>query len=422
MLISNKTEVKLTLTNLVVFASVLITLSVCLFIAFSNKLELDTKSDLERLADAVIASIDFDEDEEKKPSSAEPDLVASEMPSESAPLLNALRLQWFNYEGKLASQKGSFEVNLPFEIKRESDFKVQKNPHGLLFTKPVFYHSQLLGYVRVARPLETNDRTMNSLVWGLLVGNLAALIVSGFGISFLVSQALAPVRLNMQKLRQFTSDASHELRNPIMSVITNSSVALKHADGMRQSDKEKFETIMHSGTRMQKLVENLLELNRAENSTASPSLAYLEAVLRDVKCDFQDKADEKNISLSIQSEADLKVAMSENDLRSVVSNILDNAIRYTSDGGNIEITVERVRDQVTLIVKDNGVGIATEDLGKIFDRFWRADKSRQNGSGHGIGLALVKELVETHGGKITVQSELGKGTSFAITLQATSTA
>lgn len=421
MSISNKIEVKLTLTNLVVFASVLLTLSVCLFIAFTNKLEQDTKSDLERLADAVIASIDFDEDEEKKPSSAEPDLVASEMPSESAPLLNSLKLQWFNFEGKLTSQKGSFEVNQPFEIKGESDFKVQEDPHGLLFTKPVFYHSQLLGYVRVACPLEANDRTINSLVWGLLIGNLAALTVSGFGISFIVSQALAPIRLNMQKLRQFTSDASHELRNPIMSVITNSSVALKHAEGMRQSDKEKFETIMQSGTRMQKLVENLLELSRAENSKSTPSQADLATVLKDVKCELQDKADKKSISLSIQSEANLKVAMSDDDLRIVVSNILDNAISY-SHNGNIELTVESTGNNVILFVKDNGVGIAAEDLSKIFDRFWRADKSRQDGSGHGIGLALVKELVESHGGTIAVQSESGKGTNFTITLQTAPTA
>ncbi|MBS1954481.1 MAG: GHKL domain-containing protein [Cyanobacteria bacterium SZAS-4] len=410
-----KTEQKLILMCMGVFAAVLIVFASLVGSVVTNQIKEESRADLRRLVDAVVASIDFDEDEEKKPSSAEPDLIVSEMPESSSQLLNSMKLEWFNFEKKLTAQKGSFKVTVPLDT--NEGFVELKDPRGIMYTKPVVADNQLLGYVRVAQPLDKEDRAIEGLKNGLLLGTLAALVVSGIGTAFLVRQSMEPVFKNMQQLRQFTADASHELRNPIAAILTNSAVALKHAEGMRTGDQEKFELIEQSSKQMQRMVEGLLLLSRTEHVERVASQAKLEQVAQKCVSDLKVQSAAKNTSVELNIDPDIELNCDGDDLYRLLSNLIENAISYTGDNGTVRISALRQGATAVVKVEDNGVGIAQEDLEKIYDRFWRADKSRNYKSGNqGLGLAIVKALVEHYQGNISVQSALGKGSTFTVAL------
>ncbi len=410
-----KTELKLTLMCMSVFAAVLIVFASLVLSIVTNEIKTDTRADLRRLVDAVVASIDFDEDEEKKPSSAKPDLIVSEMPESSSQLLNTMKLEWFNFEKKLKSEKGSFKITVPLET--TEGFVALTNPRGIMYTKPVLTNGQLLGYVRVAQPLDREDRAIEGLKTGLLTGTLAALIVSGIGTAFLVRQSMNPILKNMQQLRQFAADASHELRNPIAAIRTNSAVALKHAEGMRSKDQEKFQLIEESSKQMQQLVEGLLLLSRTEHSLRVPSQANLQQVAQQTVTSLKSLSEGKGTNIKLNIAPDIELDCDPDDLNRLISNLVENAIRYSEANGTVRIHATHQGAAAILKVEDNGIGIAQDDQEKVYDRFWRADKARNYEDGNqGLGLAIVKALVERYKGNISVQSELGKGSVFTVSL------
>jgi signal transduction histidine kinase len=417
--------------NASVFAAVLITFSLSVFAVFIDKLEQDTKSDLRHLADAVIASIDFDEDSSKSPASAEPDLIASAMPINSTELLNALKLQWFDYKGKFVLEKGSFDVRLP--LNREESFVTLQKPRGIIYSKPAIADGVLLGYVRVAIPLDKQDRAVANLQLGLTLGTLAALIVSAVGMALLVRQSILPLRRSIKQLRQFTVDASHDLRTPIMAICSNSSVALKYPENIRPGDKEKFEMIQQSGLQMKRLVDDLLLLSAIERKEGAKENSLHSAnLLAEVKqslaiLSWLTATKQTNIEITVAE--NIELAIPADDLRRVISNLLENAIRHTEVGGTIKIrcitnsntTSGAKETSINLQIEDDGDGINSQDIDKVFDRFWRADKARTltQGQGYcqGLGLAITKELVNKNNGTISVESELGKGSTFTVCLK-----
>jgi|AGTN01.1.fsa_nt_gi Signal transduction histidine kinase len=276
---SSKAELRLTLLNVAVFSAVLLTFTMAVFLVVSDSMRREMRSELERLADGVIASIDYFDEEDKRLAHPEPDMIASAMPESASALLNNLRLQWFGEDGKLIVEKGTLVVSLP--LLKDKGFQEQKDPHAEVFTKPVYLNKAILGYVRVAQPLERLDRNIANLASGLILGLVAAILVTSGGIFILVRQSLLPVRQSMQRLRQFVGDASHEFRSPIMAILTNSSVALKYPDDMRERDKEKFELIETVAIQMRKLLEDLLLLAKAESIPETFEPVSLRATVND---------------------------------------------------------------------------------------------------------------------------------------------
>ncbi|CAN5738380.1 HAMP domain-containing sensor histidine kinase [soil metagenome] len=410
-----KTELKLTLMCISVFAAVLIVFASLVLSIVSNQIKADSRADLRRLVDAVVASIDFDDDKEKKRSSARPDLIVSALPDSSSQLLNTMKLEWFNFQKKLAAEKGSFKVTVPLET--TEGFVALTEPRGTMYTKPVVINGQLLGYVRVAQSSDREDRAIQGLKTGLLFGTLAALIVSGIGTAFLVRQSMNPVFRNMQQLRQFAADASHELRNPITAIRTNSAVALKHAEGMRSGDQEKFQLIEQSSKQMQRLVEGLLCLSRTEQTARVPSQANLQQVAQQSVSKLKLLSESKGTNIKLDIPPEIELDCDPDDLYQLISNLVENAIRYSAQNGTVRIHAVRLGSAATLKVEDDGIGIAKNDLEKVYDRFWRADKARHyEDCSQGLGLAIVKALVERYQGNISAQSELGKGSVFTVSL------
>ena len=217
--------------------------------------------------------------------------------------------------------------------------------------------------------------------------------------------------------KQMTADIAHELRTPL-------SLILGHAeavhDGVLPPSKENFEIIREEALRLEHLVDDLRTLSLADAGELSINLQTIspQKLLNDLQATYQHIAGQENVKISV--EADSKLPMLNIDpgrMTQVLTNVIDNALRHTPEGGHIILSARSVQDSVELAVKDSGPGIAGDDVNRIFSRFYRADKSRtRDDGGSGLGLAIAKSIVLAHNGQIWAESEPGQGLTVTIKL------
>lgn len=412
-----KIERHLLLIHIAVFLAVMSILACAVFVYFQSSLNQQAREETSRLADSIISSIDFDE--VGRHDSLIPDSLVGVVPLEGSDSLEQMRLQWFNQNGQIAADKGHFPISFRFSPLPE--FQEQDKPHALILTRPAKMQNQVLGYVRVARPLHASDQLLNNLFAGLVLGILLSTIVSAIGIMWLVRQSMIPIADMMRQLRRFTADSSHELRSPIMAIKSNTEVALKYSEGMRDADREKFETIRDATNQMKTLTDDLLELAKLDDSSRrdllpKSELVDLAQICRDL-VNAQTEVAGQSIAVRVQLPQELCLHADEGDLRSLFGNILGNAFRYTPLGGEIDINGKRENSNLVISIKDSGIGISATDLPHVFDRFWRADKARHHhDGGNGLGLAIAKGIAEKYGGTISVESKIGDGSRFTVRL------
>lgn len=230
----------------------------------------------------------------------------------------------------------------------------------------------------------------------------------------------------------FVSNVSHELRTPLASIRAMAETLLDGALHDPDAGPRFLETIIREADRLVSLSTDLLELSKAEAGKPEPIRFDLSQLLSDVGARVAAHAERRGIHLTIQPTPLTKPVPVEADrsqMDQVVFNLVDNAIKYTPRGGNVvanvEISEANGAKEAILTVVDSGIGILSQDLPRIFERFWRADRARrfQNAEGNvsgaggtGLGLSIVKHIVEAHGGTVSVESELGQGTQFSVTL------
>lgn len=225
---------------------------------------------------------------------------------------------------------------------------------------------------------------------------------------------LAKERESMQK--QFIADASHELKTPI-SVIKGMVEILNRDDFDDEKTRVEFmHQIEKESRRLEIIVRDLLQLSRLSKDNLilkRKSLDFTE-IIEESKKSFQRLADEKGLHFDVDYQSHEKVFVDRDLSITLMNNLISNAIKY-SDQGTIHITTKEVNEEYVIEIKDEGVGLSQEDCEKVFERFYRVDKARSRASGgSGLGLSIVKSIVDAHGGKIRVESELGKGTTFFI--------
>mgnify|MGYP002780394412 CR=1 FL=1 len=221
-----------------------------------------------------------------------------------------------------------------------------------------------------------------------------------------------------QKLRRdLTADIAHELRNPL-SVIKADLQAM--ADGIYAPSPERIASLQEEAAVLERLIEDLRTLSVAESGELRlhPRRVDAAAFIQQVVEEFRPAFQQKGVRLSAVAEATpVPVSFDTERMRQVFGNLLSNALRHTPATGEVTVTAEPQRHGVLFRVTDTGTGIAPEDLPYVFERFWRADRSRSRQSGGtGLGLAIARQLVEAHGGEIRAESTPGIGTSFVITL------
>lgn len=241
-----------------------------------------------------------------------------------------------------------------------------------------------------------------------------------------LNEMISRLEDSFKQIRQFTGDASHELRTPLAVLMGELEIALRAPKTAREY-QEVISSALEEVHRLSQVVQNLLELSRAESGQVqiANDIVSMSALMDDIYEDAIILAEERNIRIEYRPMAGITLHGDKVRLHEAILNVVDNAIKYTHPGGRILLALDteydvehgrRANERVRVSVSDTGIGIPAEDIPHIFDRFYRVDKSRTSGMGgahsSGLGLSLVKWIVEAHHGTIHVQSHLGKGTTF----------
>jgi signal transduction histidine kinase len=235
----------------------------------------------------------------------------------------------------------------------------------------------------------------------------------------LVIRDITETRRLDQVRRDFVANASHELKTPAAS-IQAAAETIRTAAGENPSVIPRFAAqLEHEAARLSRIVSDLLDLSRLESGSALDESVALDAIVRDEGERFEEPAAEAGVGLSVRAGGIPRVRGSSRDLALLVRNLVDNAIRYTRPGGQVEVDLTADDGEVVLAIVDTGLGIPSRDLPRIFERFYRVDRARSRETGGtGLGLSIVKHVAENHGGRVVVTSELGRGTRFEVRLPA----
>ena len=223
-----------------------------------------------------------------------------------------------------------------------------------------------------------------------------------------------------QLRREFVANVSHELRTPLTSIRTYAETIFETEEIPKETQAEFLRVIINESDRMTKIVQDLLDLSRFDSGHSKLALEKfsIEQSVREVYAAIALEAKKRGHVLNLEVEWGLpKIRGDRARIEQVLMNIITNALKYTPDGGRIDIYSGRAGNRVWVKIEDTGVGIPEEDLAHVFERFYRVDKARSRESGGtGLGLPIAKEIVTMHGGDIEITSAQGKGTSVTVTL------
>ena len=317
--------------------------------------------------------------------------------------------------------------------------------------------------IAVGRSTTDIDESLAGLIRTLAIAGPLTLVLAGAGGIFLAQRALKPVdqitrtaheieesdlsrRIPVQskdelgrlaatlnqmierlekafkRQQRFTSDASHELRTPLAVIQAESTLAL-NKERTANEYKQSLEIVSNESMLMAKVVDQLLTLARADSGKEQLSFEEIDLseLLAGVAAHAEILCRDKGLEFYSDRMETILVSGDRAKLRELFLNLLDNAIRYSPDGGKISLTLRRAEEMAVISIVDTGIGISEEDIPHIFERFYRVDKARSRvENGVGLGLAICKYIAEIHGGRIEVISRLGEGSTFSVWLPITS--
>lgn len=260
---------------------------------------------------------------------------------------------------------------------------------------------------------------LRRLLWKLL-GVGAAGLLAVFGISmFLAGRAVGPIEQSMEQQRRFVADASHELKTPLSVIMANVGVVLNHPDKTVREEERWLSYIQEEGAQMSELVSNLLFLAKSDDGTLQKvfEAVNLSDIVWEELLHFESLAFEAGVKLTSDIDRELQMLGDASQLKRMVGNLTENAIKYSGQRGEVRLELHRVWDKAILSVYNTGQTLTAEQIAHVFERFYRADEARSRKiGGYGLGLSIVQAIVEDHHGKITVQSAEGEGTRFQVAL------
>lgn len=321
----------------------------------------------------------------------------------------------------------TFQVQLPdrktFRNERSDEFHPTKRKDTIrlmIAGQPIFYNGEMIGMLFIGKEISFAYQVFK---WLPIILLILAILFSGVAIviSFYMSKkAMVPITRAFSRQREFTTDASHELRTPL-SVLLSSINALEMTLDLEKEDysHKLLLNMKNEVKRMTVLVGDLLTLARSDSGIIEIVYEEFDFRLMAQKAieSVRSIAESKQIKLHFDSPETLIVNGDSKRLSQLLYILLDNAIKYTPNGGNATLSLSVKGKDLLITMKDTGIGISSKDYERIFERFYRADsaRTRQTG-GHGLGLAIAKWIVKTHKGTIEVNSEHGKGSTFIVTL------
>lgn len=342
-----------------------------------------------------------------------------------------------------------------FEVVR----KVGRYPVRVV-TKPIVINQKIIAIVQVGESLEGMDEIFHSLAYIFTFGIIGSIVLASLGGWFLARKALKPVseitntarrigaeslneRINIsvpqdeigrlastinemigrleksfKQIKQFTGDASHELKTPLTILKGEMEMALRS-----KNDPDYMIEVLKSGLeeidRMNDIVKNLLDLAKMdmEKGAIAKELVNIDKVIGDRFDQLRKVALDRGIDIAMLRNRPTVILGDGLRIGQLFYNLIDNALKYSNRGGNVELSLDHDGGFAVVKVRDSGVGIAKEDIPYIFDRFYRVDKARtREVGGAGLGLSICKEIVESHGGTIEVASDIGRGSVFTVRL------
>ena len=341
----------------------------------------------------------------------------------------------FDGEGRLVSfSRASFRIeSFVLDImtvwdapEREVRVFTKTNERGaptkvMMTSQTVFSPPLPMQTVYVGKDVTAMYNGMEKATWALAVlGGLALIFAAAIGY-VLSGGAMKPVREAYEKQRQFAADASHELRTPLAVVLASADLLRSDPSIASPFLKQVIEDVRDEVKKMTKLVGDLLTVARTDgraNQLKPVRMDLVSAAQQTVRI-MRPFAEKKDIVIDEELPKRAEIHADEQKIRQLILILVDNAVKYTPEHGRISVRVQEEKGNVELFVSDTGIGIAPEHQDRIFERFYRVDKARSRRmGGNGLGLAIAREIVEAHGGSITLESEPGKGTTFRVQLKA----
>ena len=215
----------------------------------------------------------------------------------------------------------------------------------------------------------------------------------------------------------FVANASHELKTPVAAILATSETLRNAIEEDPEAARAFVENLVKESDRLARLIAELLDLARLDQPQDQAHPTDVSAVVREVVADMEPSARDVGLALETRVSGGLRVLGRPQDLSLLARNLLDNAIAYTPRGGRIVVALDSDGPDAVLTVADTGIGIPSKDIPRIFERFYRVDRARSRETGGtGLGLSIVRHIVESHGGRVEAQSELGAGTTFTVRL------
>ncbi|MBW4622993.1 MAG: HAMP domain-containing histidine kinase [Cyanosarcina radialis HA8281-LM2] len=356
-------------------------------------------------------------------------------------------LEWFSPTGELLRSTFSMPLDIPLHPNRTGETVREANSSVLLrqITERVEIGQQVLGYLRVSHPWFEVTKPSRQLIVDLSLGTSAmAISVAAIG-WWLSGLAMKPVKESYQRLKQFTADASHELRNPVATIQTNVQVALADPNPLPALQRQQLQVVERLTRRLGNLVDDLLFLARQDSALARSKMASvpLDALAIEVIEEQRLVAAAKGIDILVEIvnppdridpvEEIFTIEGDWEQLARLFTNLIGNAVKYTpmpqteTDKAEVRVQLQRLgrprHDYLQVKISDRGIGIPEDALPHLFDRFYRVDPSRakkerekEKNTGSGLGLAIAAAIVENHQGQIHIESQIDRGTTVTVTL------
>lgn len=337
---------------------------------------------------------------------------------------NYYYINFVDSSGQLIALAGLQPRGLPLIVGKEvwQTLKDQQGDRYHQMSLPLHTQdNQLWGYVQIGRSLKDLDSRLSSLKLVLGLGLPITVLLIGGSSWWLAGVAMRPIDQSYQQMKQFTSDAAHELRTPVAAIRAAVESVLRMSHLSESEARNTLNNVASQNHRLAEMIQDLLLLSRLEQPKMLTQRIHccLNDLVSDLVEEFIDMAFAAKVTLisEVAVRKPLYVVGDENQLYRLVFNLITNAIKYTPDGGQITVVLDRSNGHALIEVRDTGIGIAQEEQTRIFERFYRVncDRSRNTG-GSGLGLAIAKAIVHAHGGSLTVQSELGQGSTFTTRL------
>jgi signal transduction histidine kinase len=411
-------RMKLTIYFVVLSSIVYVSMAICAVLFFSGVQTKSLDDRLYMLASEVGHAIDIDVVTTggggSKKSVAKPRFRDWQRRVTTEPARGMASAELFDSKGTMLESFGVDAVPKFFKLFGES---VENGIRYRFTYTPLKYNNELIGYVQVNVSTVSRDTGVETLVGTLCLMGPIVLLLLGL-ISYYVSGIAAePLLNNVALMRRFIEDAGHELNTPL-AIVRAKSEALEHRLAQAGTPAPETEATLRSLSRMERIVSDLMYLTELDTELDSGHFETIDVavLLGQLGEDFAARFAEKGVEFKIENDLKASVRGEPDSLYRALSNLTENALRYT-DKGQVIVAGLADHDHVKITVTDTGIGIPAESLGKLFERFYRVDKSRSRASGGvGLGLSIVKTIVERHKGTLAVNSLVDSGTVFTVTL------